>query len=128
MTQGYLLSPTIFNVVVDVVVRHWVKVIVEGANDQGGHGQEERHQNSLLYVDVGMVVLLDPGWLQGALSTLVGLFGRVGLNTNSGKTVGMVCRPCEAEETQLEAAYKRKMTGVGPSYWERQCVRVQCTE
>ena len=31
VTQGYLLSPIIFNVVVDVVVRHWVKVVVEGA-------------------------------------------------------------------------------------------------
>ena len=27
MTQGYLLSPTIFNVVVDAVLRHWVTVL-----------------------------------------------------------------------------------------------------
>ena len=28
VTQGEPLSPTIFNVVVDVVVRHWVEVMV----------------------------------------------------------------------------------------------------
>ena len=30
VTQGDPLSPTIFNVVVDVVVRHWVKVVIVG--------------------------------------------------------------------------------------------------
>ena len=39
MTQGYPLSPTIFNVVVDAVVRHRVKVEVEGAGGQGGRVQ-----------------------------------------------------------------------------------------
>ena len=29
VTQGELLSPNIFNVVVDAVVRHWVEVMVE---------------------------------------------------------------------------------------------------
>ena len=31
VNQGDLLSPTTFNVVVDAVVRHWVSVVVEGA-------------------------------------------------------------------------------------------------
>ena len=34
VTQGDPLSHTIFNVVVDVVVRHWVTVIVEGAEER----------------------------------------------------------------------------------------------
>ena len=29
--QGDTLSPTVFNVLVDTVVRHWVSVMVEGA-------------------------------------------------------------------------------------------------
>ena len=37
-----------------------------------------------------MVASLDPRWLQSAFSTLVGLFDRVGMRTNVGKTVGMV--------------------------------------
>ena len=36
---------------------------------------------------------------------LVGLFDRVGLNTNTGKTVSMTCRPCTAEGDQLKEAY-----------------------
>ena len=60
VTQGYLLSPTIFNVVVDAVVRNWVTVMVEGAEERGEHAQEGRHQDSLFYADDGMVALLDP--------------------------------------------------------------------
>ena len=33
--QGNPLSPTIFNVVVNAVVRHWVAVMVEGAEEHG---------------------------------------------------------------------------------------------
>ena len=43
MTQGDPLSPTIFNVVVDVVVRHWVAVMVDGAEDRGELGHRYRH-------------------------------------------------------------------------------------
>ena len=92
--QGDLLSHTIFNVVVDVVVRHWVYMMVECAEEQGKLGKVGRHQNDLFYADDVMVALLDPRWLQGAFSTLVGLFDRVGLRTNARKTVGMVYPPC----------------------------------
>ena len=49
VTHGDSLSPTIFNMVVDAVVRHWVAVMVEGAEERGEYGQEGRHQNSLFY-------------------------------------------------------------------------------
>ena len=44
--------------------------------------------------------------LQGEFSTLVGLFDRVIMRNNVGKTVVMVFRPCQAEGTQSEAAYR----------------------
>ena len=44
-SQGDLLSPTIFNMMVDVVVRHWVAVMVESAEERSGRRQEGRHQN-----------------------------------------------------------------------------------
>ena len=56
VTQGDLLSPTIFNVVVDALVRHWVAVMVEIVDKKSGRGQEVRHQNTLFYADDGMVV------------------------------------------------------------------------
>ena len=55
MTQGDLLSPTIFNVVVDAVVRHWVSVVVKGVEEWGGRVQEVRHHNALFYAEDGMV-------------------------------------------------------------------------
>ena len=93
VTQGDPLSPTIFNVVVDAVVRHWVHGVMEEAEARGETGREGRHQAALFYADDGMVVSSDPAWLQGAFTALVGLFDRVGLQTNVGKTVSMVCHP-----------------------------------
>ena len=93
--QGDPLSPTIFNVVVDAVVRHWVMVMVEGAEKRNERVQEGMHQDALFYEDNGMVASPDPRWIQGAFNTLVGMFYRVGLQTNVGKIVCMVCRPCE---------------------------------
>ena len=90
VTQGDPLSPTIFNVVVDAVVRHWVNGIVEAAEAKWETGREGRHQSALFYADDGMVVSSDPAWLQGAFTALVGLFDRVGLLTNYRKTVSMV--------------------------------------
>ena len=90
VTQGDPLSPTIFNLVVDVVVRHWVAVMAEGAEERGERGKEGMHHNELFYADDSMVALSDTRWLQGAFSTLVSLFDRVGLRNNVGKTVGMV--------------------------------------
>ena len=43
LTQGDPLSPTIFNVVVDAVVRNWVTVVIAVAEEQDEHGKEGRH-------------------------------------------------------------------------------------
>ena len=55
VTQGDLLSPTVFDVLVDVVVRHWVKLVVEGVEEWGEQGQEGRHQAALFYANDDMV-------------------------------------------------------------------------
>ena len=48
-----------------------------------------------------MLASSDPQWLQWAFTQLVGLFDRVGLNTNSGKTVSMTCRPSSTTEKSV---------------------------
>ena len=63
VTQGDPLPPTIFNVVVDAVVRHWVNGIMDAAEDKGETGREGRHQSELFYASDGMVVSSDPAWL-----------------------------------------------------------------
>ena len=96
VTKGYPLSSTIFNVVMDAVVRHWVAVVIVGVEERGKRGHESMHQAALFYSDYGMVDSSDPRWLQDAFNTLVGLFDRVGLRTNVGNKVSMVCRPFQA--------------------------------
>ena len=126
MTHGDPLSPTIFNVVMDVVVRHQVKVVIVDAEDQGELGNEGRHQVALFYTYDGMVDSYDPQWLQVDLNTLVGLFDRVGLRKNFGKTVGMVCHPFQAAGDLLEVVYGRRVTGEGPTYMNSLKGQVSC--
>ena len=128
VTQGDPLSPTIFNVVVDVLVHNWVTVVVAGAEEHGECGQEGRHQATLFYAEYGMVSSSEPLWIQVAFNTLVCLFDKVFLHTNVGKTVGMVRRTCQLAGNQSEAAYRRQITGEGPTYRERQKGRVHCRE
>ena len=129
MTQGDLLSLTIFNVVVVAVIGHWVHGIMEDAEARGETGREGRHQDALFYAKDGMVISSDPAWRQGAFITLVGLFDRVGLRKNFGKTVRMVCHPCQAGAgNRTEEAYERRITVEGRSYAERQRERVKCLE
>ena len=92
VTQGDPLSPTIFNVVVDAAVCHWVTIAVTEAEKRRERGREGRHQAALFYADDGMLASSDPQWLQWVFTQLVGLFDRVGLNTNIRKTVSMTCR------------------------------------
>ena len=80
--------------VVVAVVCHWLMGVIADAEDRGNLGKEGRHQADLFYADDGMVDLSDSRWIHGAFNTLVGLFDRVGLRKNVGKTVGMVCHPC----------------------------------
>ena len=126
MTQGDPLSPTIFNVVVDAVVRQLLTIAVKEAEKRGERGREGRHQAALFYADDGMLALSDPQWLHWDFTHLVGLYDRVGLNTNCAKTVSMTCRPCSTPGNRSEEAYGRLMTGDGPTPMERKRERTTC--
>ena len=116
MTQGDPLSRTIFNVVVDTIFRNWVHGVVKEEEARGETEREGRHQAALFYANDGMVTSSDPAWLQGAFNILVGLFDRVGLHTNVGKTVSMVCHPCQMAGNITQAAYRRGLTWEGNLY------------
>ena len=47
VTQSNPLSPTIFNVVVDAVVRHWLEILVAETAEKGETGREGRHQSAV---------------------------------------------------------------------------------
>ena len=59
---------------------------------------------------------MDPAWLQGAFTALVGLFDWVGLRKNVWKTVSMVCHPYQATAgNRTKEAYRKIFTGEGRS-------------
>ena len=83
----------------------------------------------VFYADDGMVGASDPEWLQDAFSALVAIFDRVGLQTNFDKTVRMACQPCRVGTgNRTTDGYRRRLTGDGNSFRERQRERVACGE
>ena len=44
VTQGYLLSPIIFNVVMDAVMCNWLTLVIVGSKERGKHVQEGSDQ------------------------------------------------------------------------------------
>ena len=75
-----------------------------------------------------MVASSEPCWLHVDFNTMFGLFDRVGLRTNAGKTFGMVCRPFQVAWNLLDAAYGKRITGEGHTYRERLKGRVSCID
>ena len=63
MTQGDPISPTIFNVVVEAVVRHWLTGVIADAEEQGELGKEGGHQLYMFYAYDGMVASSNPQWI-----------------------------------------------------------------
>ena len=93
-TQGGLVSPTLFNVVVDSVIRTWLAIKIE----------DQRVAQYILVETVGRCVVLfyadncmvgsrNPDWLQHAMNFLVGLFSRYGLAANVAKSRTMIFQP-----------------------------------
>ena len=126
--QGNPLSPTILNVVMDNVIRHWVMVVTPTEVGMGGLGLTIIDLVDYLYSDDALVASTQPEKLQRVFDVLTGLFNRVGLQTNTTRTFGMVCQSCHVPGRMFEEAYVKWTTGKVPNFWERQRRRVECPE
>ena len=126
MTQGYPMSPTLFNVVVDTVIHHWVAVVVATKEGMEVLGMSIWYLAGYFYADNGLASLTQPERLQRAFEVLTVLFKRVVLRTNTWKTVGMACQPCHTPGRMSVEAYERRTAGTGTTFWERQRGRLQC--
>ena len=51
VTQGDLLSPMLFNVVIKALICHWITVVVEGEVGPGGFGRAVQSMVKFFYVD-----------------------------------------------------------------------------
>jgi hypothetical protein len=100
-TQGDIVSPTIFNIVVDAVVRAWHhEMDIQGFSN---------HVRAIFYADDGLLYSTDADKLQQATELMVDLFERMGLQANPDKTKAMVCAPQPTLTRTCSPAYKRRM-------------------
>ena len=86
-TQGGLVSLTLFNVVVNNVIRIWLDMTVEDqrvAHDK--MGETIGRCLAVFYAENGMVVSHESEWLQNEMNVLVGIFRSYGLETNVAKS------------------------------------------
>ena len=120
------LSPTIFFMVVDAVIRHWVTLVEGEEAVPDVFEQVVQCLEALFYTKNVLLALSRPARIQTALGVLTGFFEKVVLHTNVNKTVGLLFQPCHIVGVHSEVAYTRRMTGVVPSFQERQQEIVWC--
>ena len=126
LTQGDIPSPTIFNVVVDAIVRYWLSLVVDDGSKADGLGMMVQEWLVLFYADDGLIASRNHEWLQMAIECLSELFECMGLRTNTNKTEAMTCTPGYISSQVSDAAYKHQMEGTGLSYRERKRLRATC--
>ena len=91
VTQGGPLSPRIFNLIVDAVIREWLRQVLGKRVAADGIETQIRLLLAAFYADDGLVQSRDPEFLRFSFDILVRLFERVGLCTNTTKTEAMTC-------------------------------------
>ena len=79
MTQGEPVYPTLFNIIVDSVVRADLQEICGSQEAQLGFGWSTGEHNIFFYADDGRIAGQYPIWVQTSLMTLVRIFDRVSL-------------------------------------------------
>jgi Reverse transcriptase (RNA-dependent DNA polymerase) len=114
VTQGDPLSPIIFNVVVDAVVRH-IRASFPPGTLWG-----------LFYADDGWLASHNPTILQEALNLITELFQRMGLRMNATKTKSMNSHPGSELHYISTPAFSRRMLGNGSTYSATQRRLVSC--
>ena len=126
MTQGDPLYSTIFNLVVDAVICHWVMVVSVTEAGVEGIGALIQDLTAYFYADNRLVMSTQLKRLQRALNVLTNLFNQVGLWKNKRNTVSMACQTRHTPVRMSVVVYGRRVTGMGQNYWERQRMQVQC--
>jgi Reverse transcriptase (RNA-dependent DNA polymerase)/Ulp1 protease family, C-terminal catalytic domain len=126
-TQGGIFSPNAFNIQIDSVIRHWLHLTLNSDSPtHQGLGRSVEHILALFYADDGCISTQDHEWLQHALNVLSQLFQRIGLYTNTQKTALMTSQPPTPHINLSKEAYQRKVTGLGPSFQDRQKQVTRC--
>ena len=119
--QGDIVSPFIFNIVCDAIIREW-----EMQMNNIDTRQERKESKAQFYADDGLLTGDDAQMVQNALNIFTDTFARVGLKMNAVKTKAMTMAGCKAYTKQSTEAYNRKLTGEGSSHRQRALTKVEC--
>ena len=123
------MSPTLFNVLVDAVVRKWLADVMDDmtAANSGLQGDDVGRLSSLFYANDGAIGSLDHEWLQRANQHLCNLFRDcTGLKPNTEKTESMSCHPGAIRDRCSVEGYKRRHKGTGETYSKRKEKQTVC--
>ena len=128
VTQGGPVSPKVFNIMVDAIVREWIRELIGDEAASDGLNDAIRLLLAIFYADDGYIASRSKQQLQIAIDLLVDLFERVGLRTNTSKTKGMTCVNGRIRTRLSEEVYKNSRVGFHTQLdWERRTVECdQC--
>jgi hypothetical protein len=115
--QGDIISPMIFNIIADAVIRH-----TEWTCLNEGKGSI----TSLFYADDGLLMGTNEETVQYYLNRYTENFARVGLKMNSEKTKALIMEGGKFYGAQSTEAYNRRMTGVGSTAKRQGLQKIQC--
>jgi hypothetical protein len=114
--QGDIISPIVFNIVVDAVVREWY------------FRMKDNKTQTLFYADDGRLVGTDPVTVQHSLTLIVDLFDRLNLQLNTDKTKVMIMFAHAASRRESLEAYTRRFNRSLPTHRERSLQKVSCPQ
>ncbi len=112
VTQSRPLSARLFNNMVDAVVREWIQQLrVDRDYEEKEFAAYMATLFAIFYVDDAYLTSWDAEFLQYALTHLVHLFERIGLQTNRTKTQTMICTPGRIKTQLSTESYRRMQQG-----------------
>jgi Reverse transcriptase (RNA-dependent DNA polymerase) len=106
VTQGDPLSPILFNIVVDAVVRETKRL------------QGPINSHIIFYADDGLITGTNLQDIQQYLNIITELYSRIGLKTNANKTKVLVGRPEITNHRICSPVFNQRFGGSDPSYSE----------
>ena len=106
--QGGLLLAKLFNIIVNIMVHEWMRLMRETLdNSEGDLAIQVKVLFAIFHVNDGYIASRDAEFLQEALNILVKTFKHIGLATNKKKTQVMVCTPGKIRVQLPTDSYKR---------------------
>jgi hypothetical protein len=113
VTQGRPLSAKLFNIVINAVVREWMRLMHAMIDDADGNLVKRiAGLFVVFYLDDGYIASRNAEFLQEALGILVKTFKHIGLATNMKKTQAMVCTLGKIRAQLPTDSYRRMRKGV----------------